>query len=88
MCVNYDEMLRIDYNSVDRWIHSSGENIVPLPESIASTSIIHASMDNFDHIGNSNFGKGNSHDTLAMLFHQQVFNWGLLNLISVIILLC
>ena len=52
MCVSYDEMLRMDYNLDDRLIRSCGENKVPLPESITSISIIHASVDNFDHIEN------------------------------------
>ena len=52
MCVGYYEMLRMDYN-FDRLIRSFVENKVPLPESVTSTSIIHASMDNFDHIENS-----------------------------------
>ena len=67
--VSYDEMLRRDYNLVDRLIRSWGENKVPLPESITSTLIIHASMDNFDHIKNSKSGKDSSPDTI-MLFQN------------------
>ena len=63
-------MLRMDYNLVDRLIRSCGENKVPLPEFITSTSIIHASMDNFDHIENSKSGKDSSHDTIMMLFQN------------------
>ena len=68
MCVGYYEMLRMDYN-FDRLIRSCVENKVPLPESVTSTSIIHASMDNFDHIENSKSGKDSSHDTM-MLFRN------------------
>ena len=70
MCVSYDEMLRMDYNLVDRLIRSCGENKVPLPESITSTSIISASMDNFDHIKNSKSGKDSSRDTALKLFQN------------------
>ena len=70
MCVSYEEMLRMDYNLVDRLIRSCGENKVPLPESITSTSIIHASMDNFDHIENSKSCKDSSPDTIMMLFQN------------------
>ena len=70
MCVNYEEMLRTDYNLADRLIRSCGENKVPLPESITSTSIMHASIDNFDHIENGKSGKGSSHDTIMMLFEN------------------
>ena len=70
MCVSYDEMLRMDYNLVDRLIRSCGENKVPLPESITSTSTISASMDNFDHIKNSKSGKDSSRDTAMKLFQN------------------
>ena len=70
MCVNYEEMLRTDYNLADRLIRSCGENKVPLPESITSTSIMHASIDNFDHIENGKSGKDSSHDTIMMLFEN------------------
>ena len=62
-------MLRMDYNLVDRLIRSC-ENKVPLPESITSTSIIHAFMDNFDHIENSKSGNDSSYDTIMMLFQN------------------
>ena len=62
-------MLRMDYNLVDRLIRSC-ENKVPLPESITSISIIHASMDNFDHIENSKSGNDSSYDTIIMLFQN------------------
>ena len=69
MCVSYDKILRMDYNLLDRLlIHACGENKVLLPEPITSTSIIHASMEDFDHIENSKSGKDNSHDTIMMLF--------------------
>ena len=68
MCVSYEEMLRMDYNLVDRLIRSCSENKVPLHESITSTSIIHACMDNFVHTDNSKPGKDSSHDTIMMLF--------------------
>ena len=42
VCVSYDEMVRMDYNLVDREIHPCCENIISLPESITSTSIVHA----------------------------------------------
>ena len=60
-------MLRMNRNLVDRLICSFGENKVLLPESITSTSIIHASTDNFDHIENSEPGKDISHDTVVIL---------------------
>ena len=64
----------INYYLVDRLNRSCGENKVLLPEPFTSTSIIHATMDNFDHIENSKSGKAYSHDTLVMLFHKQIFN--------------
>ena len=70
MSVNYDEMLRIDYNLADRLIRSGVENKIPLPEPITSTSIMHASMDNFDHIENGKSGKDSSRDTIMMLFQN------------------
>ena len=70
MSENYDEMLRMDYNLVERLIRCCGENNVLSPKSITSTSIIHASTDNFDHIENSKSGKDSSHDTIMMLFQN------------------
>ena len=46
---SYDKILRMDHNLVDTVIRSCGDNKVPLPESITSTSIIHASVDNFEN---------------------------------------
>ena len=63
-------MLRMDYNLVDRLICSCRKNKAPLPESITSTPIIHASMDNFDHIENGKSGMGSSHDAIIMLFQN------------------
>ena len=68
MCVSYDEICKIDFNLVDRLNSSCGENKVLLPEFIAITSIIHASMYNFDHTENSKSGKDSNHDPVMMLF--------------------
>ena len=70
MCESYYKILRMDYNLVDRLICSCSENKVPLSESITSTSIIHAAMENFDHIENSKSGKDSIHDTIMMLFQN------------------
>ena len=68
MCVSYDKICKMDFNLVDRLNRSCGENKVPLPEFITITSIIHASMYNFDHTENSKSGKGSNHDPVMMLF--------------------
>ena len=43
---------------------------VPVPSTIVPSKLIHGAMDNFDHIENSQSGKGSSHDTILMVFQN------------------
>ena len=70
LCISYDELERIDCSLANGIMDSCVENKVPLPRTITSSSIIHGTMDNFDHNKNTLTGKGSSHDTILMVFQN------------------
>ena len=42
--------------------------------------MIHASMDNSDHIENSKYGKDKSYDTFVILFDDKIFNLAIIEI--------
>ena len=57
ICVHYKEVLNIDTAIAENIIDKTGENRVPVSDSITSTDIVQGAMDNFDHDENTLSGK-------------------------------
>ena len=70
LCISYDEIYGIDYLLADRILKTMENHRVPVPSAIVPSKHIHGAMDNFDHIENSQSGKGSSHDTILMVFQN------------------
>ena len=72
VCISYDDLERIDIDIAKRTIDLAGSNRVPVPLNVTPSSIIHGATDNFDHEENTSSGIGGSHDTILMLFQNNV----------------
>ena len=70
LCISYDDLERVDIAITQEIINLAGPNRVPVPKNINSSSIIHGTMDNFDHEENTLSGIGGSHDTVLLLFQK------------------
>ena len=68
--ISYNEMLTIDNIAAKRIINETGENRVPVSETMRSSTTIQGAMDNFDHEENTLSGIKGSHDTILMLFQN------------------
>ena len=53
ICVHYKEVLNIDTAIAENIIDKTGENRVPVSDSVTSTDIVQGAMGNFDHDENT-----------------------------------
>lgn len=70
LCNSYDELEKIDNYLANRTIRRADNDPVSVPASISSSALVQVGMGNFDDEENTPTGKGSSHDTLLMLFHN------------------
>ena len=70
VAMSYNVMLTIDNIAAKRIINETGENTVPVAETLTSSTIIQGAMDNSDHKENTLSGIKGSHDTILMLFQN------------------
>ena len=73
-CISYDDLERVDIDITQEIINLAGPNRVPVPKNINSSSIIHGTMDNFDHEENTLSGVGESHVSILVLFQNPGMN--------------
>ena len=73
ICIGYNKMKTIDFTLAKRIISLLGTNDrVPVKPVFTLQQPISAAMDNFDHIENTLSGKGSSHDTVLVLFQNNI----------------
>ena len=72
ICVPYKEVLDIDAGIAEEVIEKTGENRVPVSDSIKSSDIVQGAMDNFDHEENTLSGKKNLNTSVV---HNKYFNF-------------
>ena len=70
--MSYEEMGRIDYALTHRIVKQAGNGRVPVNTSTSSSNIVHGAMDNSDHEGDTNSGIKGSHDTVMLIFQNNV----------------
>ena len=74
ICASYNTIRRIDVELAERIITSAGENRVPLPAVLETTSPLNGAMDNFDRNESTLAGTGSTHDTILVLFQNVPVN--------------
>ena len=72
LSMSYEEMERVDYALTHRIIKQARSGRVPVSTSICSLNIIHGAMDNFDHEEDTISGIKWSHDTVMIIFQNNV----------------
>ena len=70
LCISYDDLERVDICITQEVINLAGSYRVPVAKNITSSSVIHGTMDNFDHEENTLPGIEGSHDTILVLFQK------------------
>ena len=68
LCIDYDDLERINIDLAQRTIETAGENCVPVSTVIQNSVLIHDAMENFGNEGNSPSAIGGRHDTNLILF--------------------
>ena len=71
LSMSYEEMEHVDYALTHWIIKQAGNGRVPVSTSICS-NIIHGAMDNFDYKEDANPGIKGSHDTVMVIFQNNV----------------
>ena len=72
LSMSYGEMGRVDYTLTQRIVKQARNGRVPVSTSISSSNIVHGAMDNSDHEGDTNSGIKGSHDTVMLIFQNNV----------------
>ena len=72
LSMSYEEMEHVDYALTHWIIKQAGNGRVPVSTSICSSNIIHGAMDNFDYKEDANPGIKGSHDTVMVIFQNNV----------------
>ena len=67
--VSYNTVNRIDVDIAEQIISTAGDNRIPLPPVLESSSL-NTAMDNFDHNESALAGIGSTHDTILVLFQN------------------
>ena len=70
--MSHEEMERADYGLTHKIIKQAGNGRVPVSISICSSNIIHGAMGNFDHEEDTISGIKGSHDTVMVIFQNNV----------------
>ena len=70
ICTSYNTVRRIDVDLAERIIETAGNNRVPLPHVLETTSPLNGAMDNFDRNESTLAGTGSTHDTILVLFQN------------------
>ena len=70
ICTSYNTVRRIDVDLAERIIEMAGNNRVPLPRVLETTSPLNGAMDNFDRNESTLAGTGSTHDTILALFQN------------------
>jgi hypothetical protein len=70
ICVSYNTVKRIDVDIAEQIISTAGDNRIPLPPVLESSSPLNAAMDNFDRNESTLAGTGSTHDTILVLFQN------------------
>ena len=74
ICVSYNTVRRIDVDLAEQVIAIAGDNRVPLPRVLETTSPLNGALDKFDRNENTLAGTGSSHDTILILFQNVPLN--------------
>ena len=72
LSMSHEEMERADYGLTHKIIKQAGNGRVPVSTSICSSNIIHGAMGNFDHEEDTISGIKGSHDTVMVIFQNNV----------------
>ena len=72
LSMSHEEMERADYGLTHKIIKQAGNGRVPVSTSICSSNIIHGAMGKFDHEEDTNSGIKGSHDTVMVIFQNNV----------------
>ena len=72
LSMSHEEIERVDYALTHRIIKQAGNGRVPVSSSICSSNISHGAMDNFDHEEDTNSSIKGSHDTVMVIFQNNV----------------
>ena len=72
LSMSHEEMERTDYGLTHKIIKQAGNGRVPVSTSICSSNIIHGAMGNFDHEEDTISGIKGSHDTVMVIFQNNV----------------
>ena len=70
ICVGYNTVKRIDVDIAEQIISTAGDNRIPLPPVLESSSPLNGAMDNFDRNESTLAGTGSTHDTILVLFQN------------------
>ena len=70
ICVSYNTVKIIDVDIAEQIISTAGDNRIPLPPVLESSSPLNAVMDNFDRNESTLAGTGSTHDTILVLFQN------------------
>ena len=74
ICISYNTIKRIDVDLAERIIATAGNNRVPIPAVLESSTPLNGAMDNFDRNENTLAGTGSTHDTILVLFQNVARN--------------
>ena len=72
LSMSYEEMERVDYALTHRILRQAGNGRVPVSTSVYSSNMIHGAADNFDLEEDTNSGIKGSHDTVMVIFQNNV----------------
>ena len=72
LSMSHEEMERVDYGLTHKIIKQAGNGRVSVSTSIFSSNIIHGAMGNFDHEEDTISGIKGSHDTVMVIFQNNV----------------
>ena len=70
ICVSYNTIKRIDVDIEEKIISTTGDNRIPLPPVLESSSPLNGAMDNVDRNESTLEGTGSTHDTILVLFQN------------------
>ena len=70
ICVSCNTVKRIDVDIATKIISTTGDNRIPLPSVLETSSLLNGAMDNFDRKGSTLVGTCSTHDTILVLFQN------------------
>ena len=70
ICTSYNTVRRIDADLAERIIEMAGNNRVPLPRVLETTSSLNGAMENFDRNESTLAGTASTQDTILVLFQN------------------